>query len=458
MRILEAAELVRKKNVSPVELTRDCLARIDRVNPSLNAFIAVTAESALQEARKAEAEIAAGDWRGPLHGIPIALKDLIDTAGVPTTAASNVFRDRIPAEDAEVVLRLRQAGAVFLGKQNLHEFAYGGSSIVSCFGAVHNAWNTAYIAGGSSGGSSTAVAAGLCYGAIGTDTAGSVREPSAMCGTVGLKPTYGRVSARGVIPLSWSLDHVGPITSSVSDAAAMLQAIAGYDAGDPCSVNQPLGDYSALLLRKIENVRIGVPRNHFFDDLDPEVAAAVEAAILVLKGLKAEIRDVILEPDTDRSLQIGESYAGHRDRIAQTPERYQPETLRRIRAGEKVTEKDLALLRRKLAEGRVGAVRHVFEKVDFLVTPTVPVLPPTLAELEENPGGLRQRELVFLRNTRPFNVWGLPAISLPCGFSKSGLPIGLQIVGPHWGEAQVLSLAHAYEQASEWHKRSPQLS
>jgi len=261
-----------------------------------------------------------------------------------------------------------------------------------------------------------------------------------------------------VIPLSWSLDHVGPITSSVSDAAAMLQAIAGYDAGDPCSVNQPLGDYSALLLRKIENVRIGVPRNHFFDDLDPEVAAAVEAAILVLKGLKAEIRDVILEPDTDRSLQIGESYAGHRDRIAQTPERYQPETLRRIRAGEKVTEKDLALLRRKLAEGRVGAVRHVFEKVDFLVTPTVPVLPPTLAELEENPGGLRQRELVFLRNTRPFNVWGLPAISLPCGFSKSGLPIGLQIVGPHWGEAQVLSLAHAYEQASEWHKRSPQLS
>src|ERR1700730_1870447 len=245
MGILETAEQLHQGSMSPVELTTDCLARIERLNPRLNAFITVTAASALAEAGQAEAEIRRGDWRGPLHGIPFALKDLIDTAGIRTTAASSLFKDRIPGEDAEIVRRLKAAGAVLLGKQNLHEFAYGGSSMISYYREVHNPWNPAHIAGGSSGGA--AAAAALCYGAIGTDTAGSVREPAALCGIVGLKPTYGRVSVRGVIPLSVSLDHVGPIARTVSDAAVMLQAIAGYDTKDMNSVDVPVDDYLAAI-------------------------------------------------------------------------------------------------------------------------------------------------------------------------------------------------------------------
>ena len=253
--IQQISDLFRQGSLSPVELTEDCLARIEKLNPRLNAFITVTAESARAQARTAEGEIRRGDWRGPLHGVPLALKDLIDTAGVRTTAASAMFKDRIPSEDAEVVRRLKEAGAVLLGKQNLHEFAYGGSSMVSYFGEVRNAWNTEHITGGSSGGSATAVAAGLGFGAIGTDTAGSVREPAALCGVVGLKPTYGRVSARGVIPLSVSLDHVGPIARTVADAAVIFQTIAGFDANDAASkdaasVDVPVEDYLAATGQK----------------------------------------------------------------------------------------------------------------------------------------------------------------------------------------------------------------
>src|SRR5271163_2331594 len=241
--MVELGPRLRRKEVSPVEITRACLDRIEKLNPALNAFITVSAESSLAEARAAESEISRGEWRGPLHGIPVAIKDLIDTADTRTTAASAVYKDRVPAEDAAVVQRLRQAGAVILGKNNLHEFAYGGSSLVSFFGDVHNPWNTGHIAGGSSGGSAAAVAAGLCYAAIGTDTAGSIREPAAQCGCVGFKATYGRVSARGVIPLSWSLDHVGPLAASVGDAAAVLQVIAGYDPLDVGSADVPVADY-----------------------------------------------------------------------------------------------------------------------------------------------------------------------------------------------------------------------
>src|ERR1700719_3385437 len=245
--IAELGPLLRRREVSPVELTRACLDRIEKHNPVLNAFITVTAESALEEARAAEMEISHGQWRGPLHGIPIALKDLIDTAGTRTTAASAVFEHRVPTDDAEVVRRLRQAGAVILGKNNLHEFAYGGSTLVSFFGDVHNPRSVGHIAGGSSGGSAASVAAGLCYAAIGTDTAGSIREPAALCGCVGIKATYGRVSARGVIPLSWSLDHVGPLAATVSDAAIVLQAIAGYDSADITSVEVTVADYASAL-------------------------------------------------------------------------------------------------------------------------------------------------------------------------------------------------------------------
>jgi aspartyl-tRNA(Asn)/glutamyl-tRNA(Gln) amidotransferase subunit A len=452
MGIREIAEQFRKRALSAVELTTDCLARIERLNPKLNAFISVTAESALAAARQAEAEIRSGDWRGPLHGIPLALKDLIDTAGVRTTAASLLFKDRIPAQDAEIVRRLQAAGAVLLGKQNLHEFAYGASSMISAFGEVRNAWNPDHITGGSSGGSATAVAAGLGYGAIGTDTAGSIREPAALCGVVGLKPTYGRVSARGVIPLSTSLDHVGPIARTVADVTVIFAAIAGYDRADKASVDAPVEDYVAALGKNLQPLRVGVPKKFFFEDLDAEVASATNHALSGLAAMGAEIRDIELPVPTDRTLQIAEAYAVHAEFVARDPELYQPETLRRIRTGQNVSPETVLECRRDLERARRDIV-SIFADVDVLVTPTTPIVAPTIAELKQNPDLLRPQELLLLRNTRPINVWGLPAISVPCGFTEGGLPIGLQIIGPHWGEAVVLQVAHAYEQATTWHKR-----
>jgi aspartyl-tRNA(Asn)/glutamyl-tRNA(Gln) amidotransferase subunit A len=435
---------LRRREISPVELTRRCLQRIEKLNSELNAFITVTAEPALKEAHAAEAEIAKGKWRGALHGIPVALKDLIDTAGVRTTAASAVFKDRVPGEDAEVVCRLRAAGAVIVGKNNLHEFAYGGSSLVSFFGDVRNPKNTEHIAGGSSGGSAAAVAAGLCYAAIGTDTAGSIREPAALCGCVGLKPTYGRVSARGVIPLSWSLDHVGPLTNCVADAAIMLEAIAGYDALDIGSANVPVADYVSGLDESMNDLRVGVPRVYFFEDLEHEVAEAVERALKAIKNLVREVRELRLEVSEDRTVQGAETYAFHAGNVAKTPEVYQPETLRRIRSGERFAAVEYIQRRRELEEARRHAA-EIFADVDLLVMPTTPMPAPATAELKQDPAALRPAELKLLRNTRPFNVWGLPAISVPCGVTTSGLPIGLQIVGPPWREDLVLRMAWAYE-------------
>ncbi|MGA8215345.1 MAG: amidase [Candidatus Sulfotelmatobacter sp.] len=452
--IVELGPRLRRREIPPVELTRACLDRIEKLNPALNAFITVTAESALVEARAAEIEIARGEWRGPLHGIPIALKDLIDTAGMRTTAASGLYQNRVPTEDAEVVQRLRRAGAVILGKNNLHEFAYGGSSLVSFFGDVHNPWNTGHIAGGSSGGSAAAVAAGLCYAAIGTDTAGSIREPAALCGCVGIKPTYGRVSARGVIPLSWSLDHVGPLAATVGDAAAVLQAIAGYDALDASSAEVAVSDYVSGLHDATKTLRVGVPRAYFFDDLDDEIRAAVEEALVVIGTLVTNVREMQIEVTSDRTVQAAESFAYHAENIAKIPELYQPETLRRIRSGANISAADYIQRRRELDQERRRA-HDFFADVDLLVTPTMPIPAPAIADLKKTPDTLRPAELTLLRNTRPFNVWGLPAISVPCGFTKSGLPIGLQIAGPHWREELVLRLAHAYESATEWHERRP---
>ncbi|MFY9682762.1 MAG: amidase [Candidatus Sulfotelmatobacter sp.] len=452
--IVELGPRLRRKEVSPVELTRACLDRIEKLNPVLNAFITVTAESALAEARAAEIEIARGEWRGPLHGIPVALKDLIDTAGTRTTAASGLYQNRIPAEDAGVVLRLRRAGAVILGKNNLHEFAYGGSSLVSFFGDVHNPWGAEHIAGGSSGGSAAAVAAGLCYAAIGTDTAGSIREPAALCGCVGIKPTYGRVSARGVIPLSWSLDHVGPLAATVGDAAVVLQAIAGYDKRDVGSADIAVSDYVSALRDGAKGLRIGIPRAHFYEALDGEVAAAVEEALGVIGGLVGEIRDVEIEIPADRAAQNAEAYAYHAQNVAQTPELYQPETVRRILWGADISAVEYIQQRRELDVAR-RYIQNIFADVDLLVTPTTPIPAPAIADLRKDTDALRPAELRLLRNTRPFNVWGLPAVSLPCGFTKGGLPIGLQIAGPQWREDLVLRLAQTYESATAWHKRHP---
>jgi aspartyl-tRNA(Asn)/glutamyl-tRNA(Gln) amidotransferase subunit A len=444
--IVELAARLKRKEVSPVELTRACLDRIEKLSPTLNAFITISADSALAEAGVAETEIARGQWRGPLHGIPIALKDIIDTAGTRTTAGSALFEHRVPTEDAEVVRRLRQAGAVILGKNNLHEFAYGGSSLVSFFGDVRNPRDEGHIAGGSSGGSAAAVAAGLCYAAIGTDTAGSIREPAALCGCVGIKPTYGRVSARGVIPLSWSLDHVGPLAATVSDAAIVLQAIAGYDPLDPGSADVPVTDYASALLDGVKNLRVGVPRKHFYDDLNEEVRVVVEQALVVIGKLVADVREVHIEAPADRTVQAAESFAYHAENVARKPELYQPETLRRIRSGENISTAQYIHRRRELDLERRKA-QDFFADVDLLVTPTMPMPAPAIADLKKDSAALRPAELALLRNTRPFNVWGLPAISVPCGFTKSGLPIGLQIAGAHWREDLVFRLAQAYELA-----------
>jgi Asp-tRNA(Asn)/Glu-tRNA(Gln) amidotransferase A subunit family amidase len=311
--ISELSELIRTRKVSPVEVTRVMLQRIDKLNPILNAYITVTTDQAMKSAQDAEKGIQQGKWRGPLHGVPVALKDLFDTAGVRTTAASGVFKDRIPAEDAEVVRRLKAAGAVLLGKLNMHEFAFAGTSTVSYFGAVHNPWETTYSTGGSSGGSAAAVAAGLCFGALGSDTGGSIRQPAAYCGIVGLKPTYGLVSTRGVVPLSWSLDHVGPMTRTVVDAGIMLQAIAGYDRQEITSEPMTVPNYTATLRSRTSPLRLGLAHEFFFKSVDEEIEAATNEAISVLRKLTADVRPVTIPLNniTDRTVIYAEAYAYH---------------------------------------------------------------------------------------------------------------------------------------------------
>lgn len=435
--IAEASELVKARQISPLELARESLDEIARLNPSLNAFITVTLSSALAEAEQAEQEIRSGHWRGPLHGIPIGLKDLIDTAGVYTTAASAVFKHRIPVEDAALVKKLKAAGAVLVGKQNLHEFAYGGSSLISHFGPVRNPKNPEFIAGGSSGGSAAAVASGMCFGAIGTDTAGSIREPAALCGVVGMKPTYGLVSTHGIIPLSPSLDHAGPITRTVEDAAILLDAIAGHPGQS---------SYREHTKKQITNFVVGIPRSFFFDDLDGEVAVAVTRAIENLSRLGASVRELEFQVSADRTLQSAESYAYHRELIASSPELYDPETLHRIRSGENVTVAAHQNALRELRKIR-GEMTEKFQHIDVIITPTTPVPAPRISILLEDRARLRPAELLLLRNTRPVNVWGLPAISVPCGFTSEGLPVGLQIIGAPDGDAKVLQVGYAYEQS-----------
>ncbi len=458
---------IRDRSISPVELTHDCLDRIERLNPILNAFITVTAESALERARLAEREIYRGHYLGPLHGIPIGLKDIIDVAGVPTTAASAQFntrpsptpgtpqRDRVPTEDAQVVRRLRAGGAIILGKQNLHEFAYGASSIISFFGAVHNPWDTARVAGGSSGGSAASVVAGLGFASVGTDTAGSIRLPAAYCGIVGLKPTYGRISTRGVVPLSSSYDHVGPLTNTVYDAALMAQVLSDYDSPNP-SADKPVPSLISAFDELPTNLRVGVPRPYFFDDLHPDIADATEKAIDIFRQLNAEIRDIKLEVSTDRTLASAEAYAYHKPFVERSPELYQPATLARIQSGANISAHEALRASRDLQAIR-QAMLETFNEVDVLLTPTVPIPPPLIADLQKHPENLRAQELLMLRNTRPFNVWGIPTISVPCGFTKDGLPIGLQLAAAPWRGVVLLQAAQAYEQATGWHKKRPAL-
>ena len=450
--IAEASEKIRQRKATSTELVEACLARIEKHNPKLNAFITVMGDAARAQAKELDAEQKSGKFRGPLHGIPIGLKDLIDTAGVRTTAASAVFADRIPKEDAPVVTKLKAAGAVIIGKLNMHEFAYGATSVPSHFGPVHNPWKLDYVAGGSSGGSAAAVAARLCFGALGSDTGGSIRQPSSYCSLAGLKPTYGRVSTRGVVPLSWSLDHIGPMCRTVADAAILLGALAGYDPLETTSIDAPVPDYSQALRMQTSALRLGIPRSLFYEKLDPEIEAAMNQALDVLRKLTAGTHDVELPPIGNLPVLAAEAYSYHLPYFSKTPELYQPMTRDRLERGARITADAYIRGRREMDRLR-RAVGGVFTNVDLLITPTTPVPPLPIAESASDL--IAAAAPSSLRNTQPFDVYGLPAISVPCGFTRSGLPIGMQISGPNFNESRVLALAHAYEQATEWHKRRP---
>ena len=440
--LTQAAEQLRSRRLSPVELTRECLARIERLDPLLNAFITVTADAALEQARRAESEINSGNYRGPLHGIPIGLKDLFDTAGVRTTAASHQYRDRVPAEDAELVRRLKLRGTVLLGKLNLHEFAFGMSGVVSAFGPVKNPWNRERITGGSSSGSAAAVAAGLCLAALGSDTAGSIRCPSALCGIVGHRPSANLLSLAGVVPLSTSFDTAGPMTRTVRDAATLLDALTGS------------ANFASLLQEHVAELRVGIARAGFFDALHPEVSSCVEAALQTLRPLVSQLREVVVPVEGFRTIFDAEIYQYHEAMLARAPELYDPRTLFRLHGCGGISASDYLRECRRLAAFRCDAER-IFQQVDVVITPTTPLPAPSIAELEALPiAEVRPFEVRYLmRNTAPFSVLFWPSLSLPCGFTHDGLPVGLQISSRPGADSTVLRLAHAYEQATQWHRQ-----
>ena len=451
--IAELAPRLAAKKISPVELADAVLARIERHDPALNTFITVTADSARHAARAAEAAIMAGHYLGPLHGIPVALKDLYATRGVATTYGSLLFADWVPEFDAAAVERLKRAGAVILGKTNLHELAYGTTSANAHYGAVRNPWRQDHHAGGSSGGSAAAVAAGLAFAALGSDTGASIRQPAACCGIVGIKPTFGRVSKFGALPLSWSQDHVGPLTRSVADAALLLQVLAGHDPRDPTSVDRRVPDFAAELNEGVQGSRIGVVRGFFFEDCDPEVVDAVDGAIQMLENLGARIEEIALA-DMDAAYAVGvitiavEGAAYHAADLRERPELFSDELRAAFELGSFYRATDYVQaqrLRRHLSD----QVSREMADLDAIVMPTAPV-PAT--PIEGSPPG---HAMLRPRNTMPFNALGLPAISVPCGFTAAGLPIGLQVAGHAFDEAGVLRIARAYEQATSWRRTPP---
>jgi aspartyl-tRNA(Asn)/glutamyl-tRNA(Gln) amidotransferase subunit A len=451
----QVSDRIHAKKVSPVELTEACLARIKTYNPKTNAWITVMREQALAQAKVLEKEQSARKFRSPLHGIPIGLKDNIDIAGTRTTAGSKTLAGNIPTEDAEVTRRLLAVGAIVIGKCNMHIFASGATSAVSYFGPVRNPWSLAVIAGGSSGGSAAAVAMDNCYAALGTDTGGSIRTPSAMCGVTGFKATYGRVSIRGIVPLTWSLDHCGPIARTVEDTAMVLQQIAGYDLLDLQSIDYPVPDYSKAIGAPVSQFRLGIPPM-FYDALDDEVATAMDEAIALLNKLTKGSREIEM-PST---LGTGVNSEGgvYREALGNGFVSAEPAAPGGggggggARAVDYIREwRQLRLLRRTVDD-------DVFQKqnVDLLITPTIRHLPWTIEDELSRAANTRARH-PEPGNTRALDDYGLPTITVPCGFSKTGLPVGLQISGPNLAEANVLALAHAYQQATDWHKRRPPL-
>jgi len=450
--VAEAAQLIAARKLSPVEFTEASLRRIEQLEGRLNAFITVDGDAAMTAASEAADEIAKGGAHGPLHGIPIALKDIFGVAGVRMTAGSKILSENVASEDAEATARLKAAGAVVLGKLNLHEFAFGATGVNPHYGAARNPWDLERITGGSSSGSGASVAAGECAAALGTDTGGSIRIPASLCGIVGLKPTYGRVSKRGVLPLSWSLDHVGPMTRTVEDAAIVLQAIAGRDADDASTVGEPVPDYMQMLRQGVQGLRIGIPKEFFFENLHPEVESAVRSAIGLLGEMGADLTEVDVPliseiPGGVTAIMLPEALAYHQKWMSERPDDYGDDVRYRLELGATFLAVHYVQAQR-FREMAVAAWREeVFPKVDLIVTPTTPI---TARPIEE---GDLQVTFNLIRFTNPLNFLGVPAISIPCGFTGEGLPVGLQLVGRWWDEASVLRAAYAYEQATDWHER-----
>ncbi len=458
--ITQAAEAIRQKVLSPVDLVHAELERIQKVDKKLNSFLTLLADESLEEARKAEKMISAGRYIGPLHGIPIGLKDLYYTKGVLTTAGSRVMEDFVPMEDATVVRKLRSAGAIIMGKLNMDEFARGGTNENPHFGVCRNPWNLDRVPGGSSGGSAAAISAGLVMGALGSDTGGSVRIPAALCGIVGLKPTYGRVSAYGVVPLSWTCDHVGPMTRTVADTVIMLQAIAGRDTKDLSTSAKNVPDYSKALRKTVKGLRIATLKEFSSLAVDDQVSRAFNEAVKVLQGLGVVIEEVslpfIVYADTISDIVISaEAAAFHEPYLKRVPEKYGPRVRDRNELGFAIRAVSYIKAQRARTVLNQG-LRDVFKKVDAIISPTCSIPAPEFGQSTYKVGSVEEPMLGALAKfTRLFNVTGSPAISVPCGFSSDGLPIALQIVGRAFDEAGLFTIAHAYESASDWHLRRP---
>ena len=448
-----AAASLRARKISSVELTHACVARIEALDPTLVAFIARTFESALADAKRADQELARGVDRGPFQGIPVTLKDLYDSAGVATTAGSRIFADNVAKADSAVTARLREGGAVLLGKTNLHEWAFGVTNQNPHFGNAKNPHDTARIPGGSSGGSAIAVAAGMCAVSLGSDTGGSIRIPAALCGISGLKPTYGRISLRGVVPLAWSLDHAGPLARTVRDLAITLGQLAGYDPADPGCADVPVNDYLTELEAGAKDLRVLIPTNHFFDGVDPEVAGAVREAAHSLESLGARIQEDTLPHielvAAQRAIINADAAAFHREHVRDRSGDIGPDVLERLRFAETITSVDLARARRDREVLR-RAWSLLLRDFDVILTPTT----RSAATAREGQDAVAAAGRLTA-NTSPFNLTGLPALSVPCGFTRNGLPIGLQLAAGPWREAVLLRAARAYERATDWHRRYP---
>ncbi len=458
----QLATLLRSREISPVEATEATLARAERLNGDYNAFIAIWRDDALHAAREAERDIARGLYRGPLHGVPIALKDIFATRGHVVTNGSTIYADAVSDYDATVVARLRAAGAIFVGSLNLYQFACG-QVFNPDYGPVRNAWNRDHIAGGSSSGSGTAVAADMCFGSLGTDTGGSIRIPAVLNGIVGLKPTYGRVSRHGVFPLSASMDHAGPLTKDVYDTALMMNVIAGYDSNDPTTSQLPVPDYTAALHGEMDGVRVGMPQPYFFDNLQTSVQAAVMHAIEQLTQLGGQLEEQTLNnfdhaPEILWTLISGDAGMVHEAHLDSHAEMLDSDVRQLAERGLRLSASDYLKAQQARDDIRQQTAQAL-ENVDVLVTPTSPIVSPQLGQDTIDIGGHAVPMRPALRRlTLPCNLSGFPACTIPCGISPEGLPIGLQIIGKPFDEATVLRVAHAYERSTDWHQQRPALA